>query len=153
MRLDYVKGYFDVREYNAKKVRAERTMKGNDTTITFDVLYAGEELPPELAAYAKEYEKDGHVRYAVKFKVSSNTKWFGKTGGKVTKINRPDNADLDGKRFECCIDFRQLDGDASKMEARGYWVNGILIKEDNDMFADLNEEVEVEIEDDFDLKL
>ena len=72
MRLDFIKGYFDVREYNAKKTRAERTIKGNDTTITFDVTFAADQLPAELTKYAKAKEKDGVTRYAVKFKISSN---------------------------------------------------------------------------------
>lgn len=140
MRLDFIKGYFDVREYNAKKPRAERTIKGNDTTITFDVLYAAEELPECVAKHARAYEKNGEQRYCVKFKVSSGTKFFEKKNGNVVAIDRPDNTELDGKRFECCIDFRELNGDPTKMEACGYWVNGLLIKEDTGtMFDDLNE--------------
>ena len=138
MRLDFIKGYFDVREYNAKKTRAERTIKGNEAMITFDVTYAADQLPAELAKFAKAYEKDGVTRYAVKFKIGPKVKWFGYEGKNVVKISRPDNTDLADKRFEVCLDFRQLDGDASKMEACGYWVNGIVIREDDDMFADLN---------------
>lgn len=138
MRLDFIKGYFDVREYNAKKARAERTIKGNEAMITFDVTFAADQLPAELAKFAREYEKDGVTRYAVKFKISPKVKWFGYEGNNVVKIARPDNADLADKRFEVCLDFRQLDGDPTKMEACGYWVNGIVIREDDDMFADLN---------------
>ena len=53
MRLDNVKGYFDVREYNAKKVRTERTMKADDATITFDVVFDGQSLPEQVAKHAK----------------------------------------------------------------------------------------------------
>ena len=138
MRLDFIRGYFDVREYNAKKTRAERTIKGNEAMITFDVTFAADKLPAELAKYAKEYDKDGVTRYAVKFKLSPKVKWFGYEGNNVVKIARPENTELADKRFEVCLDFRQLDGDASKMEACGYWVNGIVIREYDDMFADLN---------------
>lgn len=155
MRLDFIKGYFDVREYNAKKTRAERTIKGNDTTITFDVTFAADQLPAELTKYAKAYDKDGITRYAVKFKISSKTQFFEKQNGRVVKIDRPDNVDLDGTRFEVCLDFCQLDGDPTKMEACGYWVNGIVIKEDNNMFEDLNDadaqETETGAENDDDL--
>ena len=53
MRLDNVKGYFDVREYNAKKVRTERAIKSDDVTITFDVVFNGQDLPEQVAKHAK----------------------------------------------------------------------------------------------------
>lgn len=140
MRLDNVKGYFDVREYNAKKVRTERTMKAGDATITFDVVFDGQNLPEQVAKHAKAYEKDGNTRFIVKMKISKSTKWFERVNGCVASVARPKNAELDGKRFECCVDFRELNGDPNKQEACGYWVNGILFKEDaGDMFADLND--------------
>lgn len=159
MRLDHVKGYFDVREFNAKKTRQERTIKGNDATITFDVVFDGEDLPEQVAKYAKSYEKDGKTRFIVKFKVSKSCKWFEQINGHVTAVARPDNVDLDGKRFDCCIDFKELNGDPNKQEACGYWANGLLYSEDaSDMFADLNtapaeqvEEVEEVEEDNNDL--
>lgn len=141
MRLDNVKGYFDVREYNAKKVRTERTMKADDATITFDVVFNGQDLPEQVAKHAKPYEKDGQTRFIVKMKISNKAKWFEQINGHVTSVARPTNSDLDGKRFECCLDYRELNGDPSKQEACGYWVNGILFKEDDsDMFADLNDQ-------------
>lgn len=140
MRLDNVKGYFDVREYNSKKVRTERTIKADDATITFDVVFDGQNLPEQVAKHAKAYEKDGNTRFIVKMKISKTAKWFEQVNGRVTNVARPTNADLDGKRFECCLDFRELNGDPNKQEACGYWVNGILFKEDaGDMFADLND--------------
>ena len=126
MRLDNVKGYFDVREYNSKKVRTERTIKADDATITFDVVFDGQNLPEQVAKHAKAYEKDGNTRFIVKMKISKRKFVIIKTE--------------DGKRFECCLDFRELNGDPNKQEACGYWVNGILFKEDaGDMFADLND--------------
>jgi hypothetical protein len=145
MRLDNVKGYFDVREYNAKKVRTERAIKSDDVTITFDVVFNGQDLPDQVAKHAKSYEKDGVTRFIVKMKISKTAKWFEQINGHVTNVARPTNAELDGKRFECCLDFRELNGDPNKQEACGYWVNGILFKEDTgDMFADLNDPQEYE---------
>ena len=138
MRLDFIRGYFDVREYNAKKTRAERTIKGNEAMITLDVTFAADQLPAELAKFAKAYDRDGVKLYMVKFKISQKVKWFGYEGNNVVKIARPDNTYLADKRFEVCLDFRQLDGDPTKMEACGYWVNGIVIREYDDMFTDLN---------------
>lgn len=147
MRLDNVKGYFDVREYNAKKTRAERTMKADDATITFDVLFDGSELPAQVAKHAKSYEKDGNTRFIVKMKISKTCKWFEQVNGRVVCVQRPTNADLDGKRFECCLDYRELNGDPNKQEACGYWVNGVLFKEDDgDMFADLNDPTAAPVE-------
>lgn len=140
MRLDFIKGYFDVREYNAKKQRSERTIKGEDATITFDVVYDAQNLPEQVAKHAKSYVKDGVTKFIVKFKISKTTKWFERIDGKVLSVERPSNVELDGKRYECCVDYRELNGDPGKQEACGYWVNGIVIKEDDgDMFADLNE--------------
>lgn len=139
MRLDFIKGYFDVREYNAKKQRSERTIKGEDATITFDVVYDAQNLPEQVAKHAKSYVKDGVTKFIVKFKISKTTKWFERIDGKVVFAERPSNVELDGKRYECCVDYRELNGDPDKQEACGYWVNGIVIKEDDsDMFADLN---------------
>lgn len=147
MRLDKVKGYFDVREYNAKKTRAERTMKADDATITFDVLFDGSELPQQVAKHAKSYEKDGNTRFIVKMKISKTCKWFEQVNGRVVCVPRPTNADIDGKRFECCLDYRELNGDPNKQEACGYWVNGVLFKEDDgDMFADLNDPTAAPVE-------
>lgn len=40
-----------------------------------------------------------------------------------------------------CIDYRELNGDPTKQEACGYWVNAILIAEaESNYFADLNEQ-------------
>ena len=138
MRLDFIRGYFDVREYNAKKTRAERTIKGNEAMITFDATFAADQLPAELAKFAKAYDRDGVTRYVLRFKIGPKVKWFGYEGKNVVKISRPENTDLADKRFEVCLDFSQLDGDPTKMEACGYWVNGIVIREDDDMFSDLN---------------
>lgn len=144
MRQDNLAGYFDVREYNAKKAVQERTIKSDDATITFGVAFDPEQLPKELSDYAKacESKKDGHKYMLVKFKVGSRCRWFSRNEkGVVAEIARPTNADLDGNRYECCVDYKQLNGDPNKQEACGYWANAILIAEaQSNYFADLNAE-------------
>lgn len=144
MRQDNLTGYFDVREYNAKKAVQERAIKSDDATITFGVAFAPEQLPKELSDYAKacESKKDGHKYMLIKFKIGSRCRWFARNEkGVVAETARPTNADLDGNRYECCIDYKQLNGDPNKQEAYGYWANAILIAEaQSNYFADLNAE-------------
>ncbi len=147
MRIDNLSGYFDVREYNAKKSVQERQIKSADQTITFGVSFDHDHLPKQLAIHAKNVQrKDGNGSYMlVKFKIGAKAKWFAKVNGKVTDIARPANEDLDGKRYDVCVDYRELNGDPAKQEACGYWANGLLIKEaESNMFADLNDEQNAE---------
>ena len=135
-------GYFDVREYSAKKAPNERAFKAADSMITFGVAFDPEHLPKELANHAKtvQRKKDGTTYMLVKFKIGKGCKWFEKQNGRVQEIARPANAELDGKRYDVCIDYRELNGDPTKQEACGYWVNAILIAEaESNYFADLNE--------------
>jgi len=142
MRLDNVSGYFDVRVYSAKKTREQRDVAGQDQTITFGVVFNPNDLPQQVSKYAHAYkDKNGEDRMFVTFKVSKGCKFFEKKNGRVVAIERPQHADLEGKRYDACIDFRELNGDPAKQEACGYWANGILIAEaESNMFADLNEE-------------
>lgn len=135
MRLNNLSGYFGVRKYNSKKQRSEWELKGNDESITFDVAFKPEELPAELAPYATKREReDGTTVYYVHFKINSKCKWFTKTG----EIERPDNAEIDGTRYNVWIEFNVLNGDPQAKEACGAWANGLLIeKAASNMFADL----------------
>lgn len=118
-------GYFDVKEYNAKKPREQWKTKGNDEVISFGVIF--KECPAEFEKYAKEYQnKDGEKRYAVKFKIGSKCRWFDK---RAKNVERPTNDSLHNKRFECQLMYNQLDGDPSQKEASGYWVNAIQFSE------------------------
>lgn len=142
MRMDDLSGYFDVREYSAKKAPNERAFKADDSMVTFGVAFDPEHLPKELANHAKtvQRKKDGSTYMLVKFKVGKGCKWFEKQGGRVQEIARPANAELDGKRYDVCIDYRELNGDPTKQEACGYWVNAILIAEaESNYFSDLND--------------
>ena len=143
MRMDDLSGYFDVREYNAKKAHNERAFKSADSMVTFGVAFDPERLPKELANRAKtvQRKKDGTTYMLVKFKIGKNCKWFEKQGGRVKEIERPANEELDGKRYDVCIDYRELNGDPTKQEACGYWVNAILLSEaESNYFSDLNEQ-------------
>lgn len=140
--MDDLSGYFDVREYSAKKAPNERAFKSQDSMVTFGVAFDPEQLPKELANHAKNVQrkKDGTTYMLVKFKIGKGCKWFEKQGGRVQEIARPANEELDGKRYDVCIDYRELNGDPTKQEACGYWVNAILIAEaESNYFADLND--------------
>lgn len=123
MKTGNLIGFFDVRKYDAKKQRDNWPLKSNDDKITFGVSY--KEKPEELDS--KEYtNKDGETRYAVKFKIGKGCRWFNEYAQQVA---RPDNAELDKKRFEVQIDYVKLDGDPEKKEASGYWANAIMFRE------------------------
>ena len=141
--MDDLSGYFDVRKYKAEKDQKERAFKAADDMVTFGVAFDPEKLPKELSNRAKtvQRKKDGSIYMLVKFKIGKGCKWFEKQGGRVKEIARPDNKELDGKRYNACIDYIELNGDPKKLEACGYWVNAILIEEaESNYFADLNEQ-------------
>lgn len=142
MRLDNVCGYFDCREFDERKAYADRKMKADSQQIAFNMTFAPDALPESVAEFAKEFErKDGSKAFAVKVKVGARCKFFSKENGVVKQVVRPTNEDLDGERWEVCLDFASLHGDATKKEASGYWANGILlVGTQSEMFADLSDE-------------
>ena len=142
MRLDNVSGYFDCREFDARKAYADRTLKADSQQIAFNMTFSPDQLPEVVAEFAKEFErKDGTRGFAVRMKVGAKCKFFRKENGAVRQVNRPANEELDGERWNVCLDFNALHGDSTKKEASGYWLNGILLQgTKSDMFADLNEE-------------
>ncbi len=142
-RANNLNGYFSVREYNAKKERKDWNIKAEGATIEFQQVFTTEDLPADLSEFAKVFEKkDGTKACAVRFKIGSRCKWFGKNEeGKFVEQPKPANEELDGKRFKVAINYNTLHGDASLKEASGYWANGICIIEEasSSMFDDLNE--------------
>ena len=142
-RANNLEGYFDVREYNAKKERKEWKIKEEGQTIEFSQIFSTDELPKEFSEFAKVFtRKDGKQACVVRFKISSRCKWFGKNNeGKFTEMTKPTNEELDGTRYMVAINYRTLHGDASKKEASGYWTNGVCIlgTASNSMFDDLND--------------
>ena len=142
MRLDNVSGYFDCREFDARKAYADRQMKADTQQIAFNMTFAPDKLPEVVAEFAKESEyKDGTRYFKVRMKIGRKCEFLRKENGFVRRIKRPTNEELDGKRWNVCLDFNALHGDSAKKEASGYWLNGILLQgTQSDMFADLNEE-------------
>ena len=142
MRLDNVSGYFDCREFDARKAYADRQMKADSQQIAFNLTFAPDQLPEVVSEFAKESEhKDGTRYFKVRMKIGRKCEFLRKENGRVRRVKRPANEELDGKRWNVCLDFNALHGDSDKKEARGYWLNGILLQgTQSDMFADLNEE-------------
>ena len=74
-------------------------------------------------------------------KIGRKCEFLRKENGRVRRIKRASNEELDGERWNVCLDFNALHGDSTKKEASGYWLNGILLQgTQSDMFADLNED-------------
>lgn len=119
-------GYFDCRNYKKGVERKARTMKADGETISVNTTFAAAELPAELAQYARKYtDKNGADRYGVEFKLSKSVMWF---GADKQPTDRPLYSDIDGQKVEFVATYKQLDGDPSKLEAYGYWVNAIMFK-------------------------
>ena len=92
MRLDNVSGYFDCREFDARKAYADRTMKADTQQIAFNMTFSPDQLPEVVAEFAKEFErKDGGKAFAVRMKVGAKCKFFRKENGAVRQVNRPTN--------------------------------------------------------------
>lgn len=142
MRLDNVIGYFDCRKFDARKARADRQMLEDSQQVAFNMTFAPDTLPESVAEFAKEFErKDGSKAFGIYVRVGAKCKFFRKENGMVKQVARPTNEELDGERWEVCLDLATLHGDASKKEASGYWANGILlVGTQSDMFADLSDE-------------
>ena len=142
MRLDNVSGYFDCREFDARKAYTDRTLKADTQQIAFNMNFAPDKLPEVVAEFAKEFErKDGTRGFAVRMKVGAKCKFFRKENGAVRQVNRPTNEELDGERWNVCLDFNAFHGDSTKKEAGVCWLNGILLQgAQSDMFSDLNED-------------
>ena len=143
MRLDNVSGYFDCREFDSRKAYADCQMKADTQQIAFNLTFAPDQLPEVVSEFAKESKhKDGTRYFKVRMKIGRKCEFLRKEKGFVRRIKRPTNEELDGKRWNVCLDFNALHGDSDKKEARGYWLNGILLQgTQSDLFADLNEEV------------
>ena len=115
MRLDNVSGYFDCREFDARKAYADRQMKADSQQISFNMTFSPDALPEEVAEFAKEFErKDGTRAFAVRMKVGAKCKFFRKENGAVRQVNRPTNEDFGGGRWNVFLDFNALHGYSAK---------------------------------------
>lgn len=119
-------GFFGVRIYKEGTPMENRKIKAEDEAIEFNVVYASE--PEKFARFAKNYKnKDGEDRWRVTFKIGTNARWFDEA---ARPIGKPNNAVLDGKRYDVRIQGVELvPDDMSGKSARGYWANAIQVSE------------------------
>lgn len=122
-------GWFDVKVYNERIPRENWKIKGEDDNIAFTVTLA--QTDPQAVQFVnhgKPYaDVNGNPRLRVAFKIGARCRWFNENAQPVEK---PANTELDGKQFECVIQYNELAGDpANPKSPRGYWVNAIQFRE------------------------
>ena len=109
-RTQLVSGWFDCRIYRNGVAKEARPMKQDGDTVAFSMSFA--EYPQEFAdaggaEYIKSKDANGLKRYYVSVKVGRICAFFDKSG---KKIDRPKNVDIDGKRYDCIIQYKVLNG-------------------------------------------
>lgn len=122
-------GWFDVRVYNERIPRENWKIKGEDDNIAFTVTFSTTDPQAvQFVNHGKPYaDANGNPRLRVNFKIGRKCRWFDENARPVAK---PANMDLDGKQFECVIQYNDLDGDPTNPKSpRGYWVNAIQFRE------------------------
>ena len=122
-------GWFDVKVYNERIARENWKLKGEDDQIAFTVTFAaGDTAALPFAAHGKPYtDGSGNPRLRVNFKIGTRCDWFDEQAQPIAK---PLNSVLDGKQYECIIQYSTLDGDpANPKSPRGYWANAIQLRE------------------------
>ena len=126
---DILTGWFDVKVYNERIARENWKLKGEDDQIAFTVTFAaGDTAAMPFAAHGKPYtDGSGHPRLRVNFKIGKRCTWFDEQARPIAK---PLNSSLDGKQYECVIQYSTLDGDPTNPKSpRGYWANAIQLRE------------------------
>lgn len=122
-------GWFDVRVYNERIARENRQIKGENDNIGFTASFAaGDPAAVEFSKYGKPYaDANGNQRLRVNFKIGRNCRWFDEN---ATPVAKPENIDLDGRRFEVLLQYSEVAGDPTRpLSPRGYWVNAIQFRE------------------------
>lgn len=122
-------GWFDVKVYNERIPRENWKIKGEDDNIAFTVtLSTTDSQAVQFVNHGKPYaDANGNPRLRVNFKIGARCRWFDENAQPVEK---PTNTELDGKQFECVIQYNELAGDpANPKSPRGYWVNAIQFRE------------------------
>lgn len=124
-----IQGWFDVKIYNERVSRENRKLKGEGDQIAFIATF--EEGSPEarqFASHGKPYtDGNGNQRVRVTFKIRVRCRWY---DGQAQPVQKPSNAELDGKRYEVSIQYNELAADpANPKKPRGYWVNAIQFRE------------------------
>ena len=126
---DTLTGWFDVKVYNERVSRENWKMKGEDDQIAFTVTFAaGDTAAVPFAAHGKPYtDGSGNPRLRVNFKIGTRCTWYDEQAQPIAK---PLNSVLDGRQYECVIQYSTLDGDqANPKSPRGYWANAIQLRE------------------------
>lgn len=132
-KIEKIQGWFDVKIYNDRISRENWKLKGEDDQIAFTATFeAGSPEAQQFSAHGKPYtDKNGNQRVRVTFKIGGRCRWYDQ---QAQPCARPMNAELDGKKYECSIQYNELAGDPNNPKApRGYWVNAIQFRE-----ADIN---------------
>lgn len=127
--VNNIYGWFDVKVYNDRQPRENWKLKAESDNIAFTATFdAASPEAAQFAAHGKPYtDKSGNDRVRVTFKISGRCRWYDEDAQQVEK---PCNSDLDGKLYEVCIQYNELDGDpANPKSPRGYWANAIQFRE------------------------
>lgn len=126
---DTLTGWFDVKVYNERVSRENWKLKGEDDNIAFTVTFAaGDAAAVHFAAHGKPYtDGSGNPRLRVNFKIGTRCTWFDE---RAQPIAKPLNSALDGRMYECVIQYSTLEGDPTNPKSpRGYWANAIQLRE------------------------
>ena len=116
-------GYFDVRQYIAKKDKKECPILPETSNIKFVFTTSIEDIEDDLKKYARLYtSKNGEQRYAVQFKIGKFCKWYDERG---VETDKPVNPELASSCYRVVLQYATLDGNPALKEASGYWVNAI----------------------------
>ena len=128
-KIEKIQGWFDVKIYNDRISRENWKLKGDDDQIAFTATFeAGSTEARQFAAHGKPYtDNNGNNRVRVTFKIGGRCRWY---DGQAQPVQKPSNAELDGKRYEVSIQYNELAADPTNpKKPRGYWVNAIQFRE------------------------
>ena len=137
-KLTKIEGYFDVRIYNATLPREQWAIKSNNDIISF---VARDVQLPEGKEFSKAITRPDGTTYSLcKFKIGKNCKYY---DGHAKAIERPQPAELDGKRFEVNLVYNVLPKDEKQpTKACGLWVDAIMLREiEANPFAEFADEI------------
>lgn len=126
-------GWFSVRTFKQGVPRENWKMRGDDENISFDVVF--DTIPDQFKDFAKEFTTaNGEQRWRVSFKIGGKCRWY---DAAAQQVDRPANADLDGKRYECNIQYATVMPDPKNDKSpRGYWARAVQFAEaDRNPFA------------------
>lgn len=127
--INNITGWFDVRIYNDRVPRENWKLKGEGEQIAFTASFDAASPEARLfATHGKPYtDNNGDQRVRVTFKIGGRCRWYDE---QAKAVERPCNADLDGRKFEVSIQYTELAADPENPKApRGYWVNAIQLRE------------------------